>query len=247
MPCVPGGEITLEGEIARNWFSETLAVKKYVIRFYAASSGGSVLSSETLSPPACSRSVLASYAFSVIAPASANYFTLQLADNAAQDNVTVVSYDTDGIAPIPGDTPAPIVPQEGDPGTSVRASRCDHKHEYHHPIAAEIDYENDDSGLTAENVQTAIDELAASGGGGAPTTVDYLVGTASGSLSAEIVVGTSPGGELGGTWASPTVDSVHSGSAHLAIGSGSGDAAAGNHTHTAVAPSFVSIAKWGTD
>ena len=43
-------------------------------------------------------------------------------------------------------------------------------------------------------------------GGGAPTDADYLVGTASGSLSAEIVVGTSPGGELGGTWASPTID-----------------------------------------
>ncbi len=41
---------------------------------------------------------------------------------------------------------------------------------------------------------------------GAPSTVDYLVGTASGGLSAEIVVGTSPGGELGGSWASPTID-----------------------------------------
>jgi len=44
------------------------------------------------------------------------------------------------------------------------------------------------------------------GGGGAPTTVDYLVGTADAALSAEIVVGTSPGGELGGTWAGPTID-----------------------------------------
>ncbi len=43
-------------------------------------------------------------------------------------------------------------------------------------------------------------------GGGAPTTVDYLVGTASGDLSNEIVVGTTPGGVLGGTWASPTLD-----------------------------------------
>ena len=42
--------------------------------------------------------------------------------------------------------------------------------------------------------------------GGAPTNADYLVGTANGSLSAEIVVGTSPGGELGNTWASPTLD-----------------------------------------
>jgi hypothetical protein len=49
-----------------------------------------------------------------------------------------------------------------------------------------------------------------------PTTVDYLVGTASGALSAEIVVGTTPGGELGGTWASPTVDATHSGSTHAA-------------------------------
>ncbi len=47
---------------------------------------------------------------------------------------------------------------------------------------------------------------ASGGGGGAPTDADYLVGTANGSLSAEIVVGTTPGGELGGTWASPTLD-----------------------------------------
>lgn len=44
--------------------------------------------------------------------------------------------------------------------------------------------------------------------------VDALVGTATGLLSGEIVVGTSPGGELGGTWASPTVDATHSGSTH---------------------------------
>jgi len=68
---------------------------------------------------------------------------------------------------------------------------------------------------------------------GAPTTADYLVGTAQGGLSAEIVVGTTPGGELGGTWASPTVDATHSGSAHLALGSTSSTAAAGDHAHGA--------------
>ena len=47
---------------------------------------------------------------------------------------------------------------------------------------------------------------AITGGSGAPTTVDYLVGTADGTLSAEIVVGTAPGGELGGTWGTPTID-----------------------------------------
>src|SRR6187401_1956838 len=62
---------------------------------------------------------------------------------------------------------------------------------------------------------------------GAPTTADYLVGTAQGGLSAEIVVGTSPGGELGGTWASPTVDATHSGSAHHAESHATRHAAAG--------------------
>jgi len=46
--------------------------------------------------------------------------------------------------------------------------------------------------------------------------IDFLVGTATAALSGEIVVGTAPGGELGGTWASPTVDATHSGSAHHA-------------------------------
>ena len=36
--------------------------------------------------------------------------------------------------------------------------------------------------------------------------LDFLVGTATGNLSAEIVAGTAPGGELGGTWALPTID-----------------------------------------
>ena len=58
--------------------------------------------------------------------------------------------------------------------------------------------------------------LFESGGAGAPTGVDYLVGSASGDLTNEIVVGTTPGGELGNTWASPTVDATHSGSAHHA-------------------------------
>lgn len=55
------------------------------------------------------------------------------------------------------------------------------------------------------------------------TGVNYLVGTASSDLSAEIVVGTTPGGELGGTWASPTVDATHSGSAHHAQSHGASD------------------------
>lgn len=69
-----------------------------------------------------------------------------------------------------------------------------------------------------------------------PTTdiraVDVLVGTATAAFSGEIVVGTSPGGELGGTWASPTVDATHAGSTHLTLGTSPstqafGDSAAG--------------------
>src|SRR5687767_14815860 len=71
--------------------------------------------------------------------------------------------------------------------------------------------------FTATDVEGALAELADTPpGSGAPADVNYLVGTAADGLSAEIVVGTSPGGELGGTWASPTVDATHSGSTHSA-------------------------------
>jgi hypothetical protein len=76
--------------------------------------------------------------------------------------------------------------------------------------------------IAATNVQAAIAEVASEGGGGgggggAPTDATYLVTTANGTLSAEVVVGTTPGGELGGTWSSPTVDATHSGSSHAAV------------------------------
>lgn len=45
-------------------------------------------------------------------------------------------------------------------------------------------------------------------GTGAPTNADYLVGTANTTLTAEIAVGTTPGGQLGNTWASPTIDDL---------------------------------------
>lgn len=63
--------------------------------------------------------------------------------------------------------------------------------------------------------ETALEFVLAAAG--APPDADYLVGTAHAGLSGEIVVGTSPGGELSGTWASPTVDASHSGSTHAAV------------------------------
>lgn len=59
-------------------------------------------------------------------------------------------------------------------------------------------------------------DLTAGGVGGAPLDATYLVTAANGTLTAEVVVGATPGGELGGTWATPTVDATHSGSAHHA-------------------------------
>lgn len=71
--------------------------------------------------------------------------------------------------------------------------------------------------VASDNVQDALEEIVSEIVPGAPSGADYLVGTAQGALSAEIVVGTSPGGELGGTWASPTVDATHSGSSHAGV------------------------------
>jgi hypothetical protein len=74
----------------------------------------------------------------------------------------------------------------------------------------------------------------------APIGAGYLTTAADAALTGEVVVGTTPGGELGGTWASPTVDAVHSGSAHLALGTTSSTAAAGDHTHAGGAPGVAS-------
>lgn len=85
------------------------------------------------------------------------------------------------------------------------------------PVVGRHRYELDTLELVAWNgVIWEVIGPTVAGGGGAPTTVDYLVGTADAGLSNEIVVGTAPGGELGGTWASPTVDASHSGSTHAA-------------------------------
>lgn len=78
-------------------------------------------------------------------------------------------------------------------------------------------------GITNSAVVTSLDyrvralEAGGGGGGGAPTTATYLTTTAQAGLTNEVVVGATPGGELGGTWAAPTVDALHSGSTHAAI------------------------------
>jgi hypothetical protein len=120
-------------------------------------------------------------------------------------------------------------------GTGSRATRCDHAHHVFRDTAPTVNddendgYPNGTSWIRVNSLATPtsitatyrlLDNAAGAAvwvteGAGAPTNADYLVGTANGSLSSEIVVGTTPGGELGGTWASPTVDSTHAGSNHL--------------------------------
>ena len=85
-----------------------------------------------------------------------------------------------------------------DVGTADTFTRGDHKHAIPaDPVTAHAAAADPHTGYLRE-----------------ATTVDFLVGTATAELAGEIVVGATPGGELGGTWAAPTVDATHSGTAH---------------------------------
>jgi hypothetical protein len=99
------------------------------------------------------------------------------------------------------------------------------------------------TGTDAQAVFEELDNAIAALGTPAPANADYLVGTANGTLTNEIVVGTSPGGELGGTWASPTVDATHSGSSHASVQSAAeATAAAALAAHEADTTSVHGIA-----
>ena len=115
-------------------------------------------------------------------------------------------------------------------GTSVKAKRCDDTEHWHadgsdaptvnedgeHGFRVGTLWQNEDGDawMLRDNTDGAAVWIQFASGGVDLTGVNFLVGTATGLLSAEIAVGTTPGGELGGTWASPTVDATHSGSAH---------------------------------
>lgn len=103
-------------------------------------------------------------------------------------------------------------------GAATHAGLPDVTADQHHAALHDIDGANHD-GFPGGGTTFLRDDgvfAAPPGGGGAPADADYLVGTAHAGLSAEIVVGPTPAGELGGTWGAPTVDATHSGSAHHA-------------------------------
>ena len=134
----------------------------------------------------------------------------------------------------------------GDPGSTDTNcySPCDHKH----PVQTAAVTPITDAGgyYTSTNVEGALQEAGASiAASGAPATADYLVGTAQAGLSAEIVVGTTPGGELGGTWASPTVDATHSGSAHTDYTPRRADHAGRHHVRDGTGPARLGRAPTG--
>lgn len=103
-------------------------------------------------------------------------------------------------------------------GTEKGAAHCDHQHHAENIIFSDGD--------TLEEKIAALAPVDLS-------AIPFLVTTASGDLSNEVVVGVTPGGELGGTWPSPTVDATHSGSSHAGIQSAA-EAAANAYTDAAI-------------
>uniref|UniRef100_A0A6M3IZR9 Uncharacterized protein n=2 Tax=viral metagenome TaxID=1070528 RepID=A0A6M3IZR9_9ZZZZ len=97
--------------------------------------------------------------------------------------------------------------------------------------ADEIDIDDTGDYFTGTDVETALQEIGSDISTIPPLTADYLVGTLNTSLSAEIVVGTTPGGQLGGTWASPTIDD-------LFLKNDASDTMDGNLTLTGTDPAY---------
>jgi hypothetical protein len=118
-------------------------------------------------------------------------------------------------------------------GTAITVTRGDHKHAMPaDPVTAHEAAADPHTGYLKE---TDFDD------------VDFLVGTATGHTAAEIVVGTSPGGELGGTWASPTVDATHSGSTHSASTDTHIADTADAHDASAISADSTTLVGTGTD
>lgn len=77
-----------------------------------------------------------------------------------------------------------------------------------------------DSNVALVGLTTVALGSTSSGGSGAPVNASYLVTQANSTLTGEVVVGATPGGELAGsgsTWQSPKVTTTHAGTTHAAV------------------------------
>lgn len=81
---------------------------------------------------------------------------------------------------------------------------------------------------------TWVEDQTASGPVYAPSNATYLVGSAAANLTNEIVVGLSPQGELGGTWANPTVDSGIHDDEYIELSDTFGGEVSGNYTNIVI-------------
>ena len=128
-------------------------------------------------------------------------FAATIADSVSVTGWTLTTPTISGAVTFPDDVRQTFNPGSAAAGLNVGSQAGDPST----PSNGDIWYDSTANTLDAR-INGATVNLGTGGAGGAPTTVNYLVGTADGTLSAEIVVGTTPGGELGGTWASPTLD-----------------------------------------
>lgn len=128
-------------------------------------------------------------------------FAVTLADSVAVTNWTLTTPTIAGAITFPDDVLQTFNPGTTNAGLNVGSIAGDPST----PTNGSLWYDSTSNELQAR-INGATVALSAAGAGGAPSTVDYLVGTADVGVPNAIPVGTSPQGELGGTWAAPTLD-----------------------------------------
>ena len=128
-------------------------------------------------------------------------FAVTLADSVAVTNWTLTTPTIAGAVVFPDDVLQTFNPGTTSAGLNVGSIAGDPST----PTNGSLWYDSTSNELQAR-INGATVALAAAGAGGAPGTVDYLVGTADAGVPAAIVVGTTPQGEVGGTWGAITID-----------------------------------------
>ena len=127
-------------------------------------------------------------------------FATTIADSVSVTNWTLTTPTMVGAITYPDDVRQTFNPGSTNAGFNAGSQAGDPST----PSNGDIWYDSTANTLDAR-INGSTVQLGAGGAGGAPTDATYLTKTAHASLSAEEVVGATPGGELGGTWAAPTI------------------------------------------